>query len=167
MLDFIKAWNQMCETKHPPFLGLNKCHFLYNQLSTTLDRTNEGDIAEIGVYRGETSAFMKILCPDKTLHCYDTFCGILGADSAIDVHKNGEFCYGLEDVKKTVGTDNVLYHVGMFPDSFAETDRSFCFVHSDTDTYLGTKATLDVMWPLLQTGGCIVFDDEAIMMDIK
>ena len=55
--------------------------------------------------------------------------------------------------------DNVIYKVGFFPDTFNESDQKFVFVHSDTDTYIGTKATLEKFAPLIVSGGKIMFDD--------
>ena len=53
----------------------------------------------------------------------------------------------------------VEYKVGMFPDTFGESERKFVFVHSDTDTHLGTKATLEKFADCMVTGGRIMLDD--------
>ncbi len=46
---------------------------------------------------------------------------------------------------------------GTFPDTYKK--DSYAFVHSDTDTYFGAKATLDTFWPDMVSGGILVFDD--------
>jgi len=119
-----------------------------------------GDMAEIGVYKGKTAKHIHNVAPLKTLHLYDTFAGIVEADSSVDVHGNGEFGdTSYEAVKNELGEDHVKYHVGTFPYTFDEKDTVFCFVYSDTDTYFGAKATLDIFAPLMVSGGKIMFDD--------
>lgn len=152
-ISFTTAWDMI----KPALLGQGKSKNLYDELC--LVSNIKGDLAEIGVFQGSTSKMMRLIEPDKKLHCYDTFCGIKGADANVDKHKDGEFAVGLDAVKAVVGTQNVEYHVGMFPESHTNSETVFSFVHSDTDTYFGTKATLDVMFPQLAEGGTILFDD--------
>lgn len=137
-------------------LPVPKIKIIYDELLTI---PFEGDLAEIGVFGGATSLLMRLMYPDRILHCYDTFCGIKGSDPSIDKHKDGDFSCSLEKVQKVVGTENTFYHVGFFPESFNEGDKKFAFVHSDTDTYVGTKSSIQVMYPLLVQGGIMVFDD--------
>lgn len=54
---------------------------------------------------------------------------------------------------------NVIYKVGYFPDSFSENDEKFCFVHTDTDTYDGTKNSIIYFKDKIVSGGKIMFDD--------
>jgi O-methyltransferase len=120
-----------------------------------------GDMAEVGVWQGATASVIHSSAPNRMLHLYDTFGqGIVMADKSIDVHGNGDFAntsVGL--VQGKLGKINVQYHVGTFPDTFTEQEIKFCFVYSDTDTYFGTKATLDVFATRMVPGGMIMFDD--------
>jgi O-methyltransferase len=154
MISFGKAYE---EIRNGCLLGRPKSLVLYENL---LKIPDEGDLAEIGVYRGSSSLLMRLMYPDRILRCYDTYCGILGAKDNIDFHQNGEFNCSLEEVQRVVGVnDKTFYHVGMFPNSFNEYDRKFAFVHCDTDTYMGTKSSLKVMIPLLEPGGVMIIDD--------
>ena len=121
----------------------------------------DGDIAEVGVWKGATAVVMRSAAPGRILHLYDTFKGIVGADPSVDVHGNGDFGdTSVEAVKKALGDcSKVEFHVGTFPVTFTEQETRFCFVYSDTDTYFGTKATLEVFPPLMLPGGRIMFDD--------
>ena len=139
-------------------LGEEKSRNLYKELIET--ENIPGVMAEIGVYKGQTAKLMNLVFPDKSLHLYDTFEGIVESNPSVDFHKNGDFNdTSLESVKNLVGDFNVMYHVGMFPDTFNELSEEFSFVHSDTDTYFGTKATLDYIIPRLSVGGKLIFDD--------
>ena len=133
-----------------------KVQNLYNEI---LKMPSEGAMAEIGVYQGATSRLLRLLHPYRELYCYDTFCGIKNSDPTTDFHKDGEMVCSLDDVKSFVGSENTQYRVGIFPESFAEHDIRFSFVHSDTDTYFGTKATLDIMYSRLVYNGILMFDD--------
>lgn len=46
---------------------------LYSHLQSC--RYLEGDIAEVGVYRGGTSLGMALIAPEKRIHLFDTFEG--------------------------------------------------------------------------------------------
>lgn len=137
---------------------MNRFDVITEVLETTL--LLPGCMAEVGVYKGVTAKFVHNLAPLKDMHLYDTFQGIVKADSSIDVHGNGDFSdTSFETVKKDLGEDHIYYHVGTFPDTFAEGHLSFCFVYSDTDTYFGTKATLEIFSPIMVSGGILMFHD--------
>lgn len=151
---FHEIWDLMSQHS---FNGLDKTKIIYEELFDTFDL--EGHTAEIGVYKGDTSKLIHELCKHKIHYCYDTFKGIDLSDSNIDFHKNGEFSCGLNDVKDLLGENNIVYKVGTFPNTFNEGNEKFSFVHSDTDTYAGTKATLDYFAPIMVDNGKILFDD--------
>ena len=138
-------------------LGYKKSKNLFNEMQELLQL--EGSTAEVGVFKGFTSKLIHTVLSNKVHYAYDTFCGIQGADPSVDRHLDGEFSAGLQGVKEIINMDNVQYKVGMFPSTFAESNEKFCLVHSDTDTYFGTKATLECFAPLIVQGGKIVFDD--------
>ena len=124
----------------------------------------EGNTAEIGVYKGETTKLIIETLPNRTHYCYDTFSGIVCAGEN-DNHKDGEFSCSLEEVKRNIGTSaaaaatQIKYCVGLFPDTFtvAVADEKFSFVYSDTATYFGAKHTLSCFVPYMTPGGKIVF----------
>jgi len=117
----------------------------------------EGDMAELGVFQGDSAKIISESCPHKKLHLYDTFTGIPEDDMFIEGHKKGDFNYDLELVKDNLKDLNVEYHVGYFPETFIKT--KLCFVHVDGDLYKTTLSAIQCFYPCLVTGGIMVFDD--------
>jgi len=154
METFEKLWDYI---KEDNLNGLQKNKNLYKELKKT--RNIKGNTAEIGVYKGRTSKLIHLFHHDKKHYCYDTFEGVALSDPNIDSHKNGDFNCSLEEVKKFLGTDNIIYKKGIFPFTFEEGKEKFIFIHSDTDTYAGTKATLDYFAPIMVKNGKMFFDD--------
>ena len=150
-MNFEAVFNEPC------LLGYKKSKNIYDEIQVL--RNVEGHTAEVGVFHGHTSKLIHRLLSDRTHYAYDTYCGIKGANPSIDRHIDGEFSAGLQGVKEVINMDDVVYKVGLFPDTFSEQNEKFCLVHSDTDTYFGTKATLACFAPLIVTGGKIIFDD--------
>lgn len=105
----------------------------------------QGDIAEVGVFKGGSA---KLICEakgNKRLHLFDTFEGIPKVET-IDTPKfhNGQYSSSLEDVKNYLKCyDNVLFYRGIFSDNIQPVeDVEFSFVHLDVDTYRSTLKCL-------------------------
>lgn len=119
-----------------------------------------GDIAEFGVYRGDTAlAFKDIMPTCKTLHLFDTFSG-LPEPGPLDGSfvRPGMYCYDLASVVDHVGADQTIFHVGAFHDQVAF-NRSLCFAHVDADLYRSTLDALEIIDNVLVDGGGIIVDD--------
>jgi hypothetical protein len=138
-------------------LGYQKSCQLFAELMSVSKL--HGNTAEIGVYEGFTSKLIHTFTQSKIHYCYDTFSGIQGIDKSIDIHKDGQFSCSLENVKKNINLPGVIYKVGYFPDTFEEVNEKFIFVHSDTDTYIGTKNTIIYLKDKIVPNGKILFDD--------
>lgn len=126
----------------------------------------QGDVADLGVFRGGTSLILRRLAPDKELHLFDTWQGT-PYDDPLCHHKAGEWKAPLEDCQLLVGKDkNTHYYPGVFPKvvegfiaPFWLADRKFCFVYVDMDTERATRDAIEFFWPRLTTGGKLFFDD--------
>jgi O-methyltransferase len=154
--DFLDIFNDGIINNNS-LLKYQKSYNIYSEIQGI--KKLDGQTAEIGVFQGRTSRLIHKLMPNKIHYAYDTYCGIKGAIDIIDKHVDGDFSAGLDLVKSVINMDNVVYKVGYFPDSFAEDNIKFCFVHSDTDTYIGTKSTLEYFCKRMVPGGKIIFDD--------
>lgn len=131
---------------------------LHTTLADVGARGVQGSLAEIGTYLG-CSAHVTAMCfPDRKLHCYDTWYGVV--HSVAGELSVGALATTLESAQgflKAFG--HIEFHKGIFPDTFNLFTERFAFVYSDTDTGFGTRATLATFLPLMTPGGVILFDD--------
>lgn len=129
----------------------------------------DGDIADLGSYRGGSALVLRRLAPDKHLHLFDTWAGNPYDDDFCH-HKKGEWPASLEDCKALVGADEYThYHQGVFPEWDGDDrhdggyrpagEHFFCFVYVDMDTYQSTRDAIEFFWPRLVSGGILFFDD--------
>lgn len=135
---------------------------MFKKFKTAIDNL-KGDIAEVGVYQGSTALQLAQTFPDKTIHLFDTFCGMPQSDPSIDGHKEGDFANtSLERVKeKLKGYENIIYHPGIFPEAAAILSyRQFAFVNVDADLYVSTANSLLYFWPRIVAGGVIHIQDD-------
>ena len=127
-----------------------------------------GDVAELGVYRGDMAWQLNALFPDRELYLFDTFSGFAGEDvkkeeaGAFSGARPGDFSdTGAADVlSRMPHPERVIIRQGVFPET-AEglSDRQFAFVSMDADLYAPTLAGLEYFYPRLAEGGCIVLHD--------
>lgn len=120
----------------------------------------DGDIAELGVYRGGTSKLMALTCSHKAVHLFDTFEGIPYKDAKYDQMNIGECKAGIAEVKDYLREmKNVIFHPGLFPKTAMSLNCKFCFVNLDADQYQSTLDALFYFYPRMTRGGIIILHD--------
>lgn len=142
----------------------DRCYVLERLLRHTLQVT--GEVLECGVYKGGTSAMLAQILEDcasnKKLYLFDTFEGMPETDKERDLHQKGDFAdTSLEAVQQFVSHESrCIYKNGFIPDTFRGLeDLSVSFCHIDLDIYKSIMDSLSFIWPRMNTGGVIVFDD--------
>jgi len=123
----------------------------------------DGDIAEVGVYRGASA---KLICEakgDKTLHLFDTFEGLPDL-SKIDDSKmfhRGQFFATCADVENYLREySDVHFYKGLFPLTAGPLQgKMFSFVNLDVDLYEATSSCLKFFYPRMNKGGVIIAHD--------
>lgn len=148
------------EIKERTVVSKDRCFMLY-QLAGYAN-SKEGEIAEVGVYKGGTGKLIAKACPNKKVHLFDTFSGMPQTDSNVDHHKEGDFSdTSLEAVKDFLkGLNNIEFHPGFFPATAdAVKDRLFSLVYVDVDIYQSVKDCLEFFYSRMATGGVMIFDD--------
>jgi hypothetical protein len=121
----------------------------------------EGDIAEVGVFRGGTA---RVICEakgDRQLHLFDTFEGLPEPGNVDAAFYKGQYACSLEGVREYLsGFPKVHFYKGYFPATGQPVkDRSFSFVHLDVDLYESTSQALEFFYPRMDPGGIIVSHD--------
>ncbi|MGH7042338.1 MAG: TylF/MycF/NovP-related O-methyltransferase, partial [Acetobacteraceae bacterium] len=125
----------------------------------------EGDLAELGVYRGSTAVLIATIARrlGRTAFLMDTFAGFPAQDlQGIDADKQPGFAdTSVEAVRALVGTANTRFIKGYFPDTATELPANgrYCLVHIDCDLYAPIRAALDYFYPRLVPGGFLVVHD--------
>ncbi|MBI5874097.1 MAG: class I SAM-dependent methyltransferase [Candidatus Omnitrophica bacterium] len=140
-----------------------RCYQIYQFLHHSFSL--QGDMAEIGVYRGGTAGLIAETSSreSKKVYLFDTFCGLPVANSVKDTHwKGGEFsdtCY--EDIKKLLSKfGHIEIYKGFFPETAEPVkNKSFCFIHVDVDIYQSALDCCNFFYDRLTKGGIIIFDD--------
>src|SRR3974377_2228292 len=124
-----------------------------------------GDMAELGVYRGNSAALLAHYAREykRTVFLFDTFEGFDTRDlTGADKSKEIEFSdTSLTAVRDLVGLESVKFVQGRFPKSIPLDlyATKFCLVHIDCDLYQPTKAALEFFYPRLSPGGLIIMHD--------
>jgi len=124
--------------------------------------TIDGNVAEVGVYKGGTAKFLASIFSNKKIHLFDTFSGMPDTDASVDGHKKGDFDdTSLEKVEEFLKDyDDIYLYKGIFPFTAEPIKNStFCFVHIDADIYRSCLDSCIFFYPRLSTGGIMIFDD--------
>ena len=147
-----------------------RCYSLYQLLRQVL--TVSGDILEVGVWQGGTGALLAHgACVHTagvtpcTICLADTFTGVAKAGVHDPYYKGGEHANTSSEtvvsLLESLDVHNYKILSGVFPEQTGGciADRQFRFCHIDVDVYQSAKDTFEWVWPRLQPGGIVVFDD--------
>ncbi len=145
---------------HTRFYFLNLC------IDFLIEDKIEGDIAELGVYRGN-SAFLLAKFARRTkkhVYLFDTFEGFDKKDLVmLDRSVSQEYFAdtSLQTVKDFVGEENVIYIKGYFPESIKDmkADPTYSLIHIDCDLEKPMREALEYFYPRMQKGGFIIIHD--------
>jgi hypothetical protein len=146
---------------------LPRLYALILNIKQVLDENIIGDMAELGVYRGNSAAVLAYYARIylRRVLLFDTFEGfdqrdLVGADES----KANEFAdTSLDHVRGLVGDKDVRFVQGRFPQSIPRElyASRFCLAHIDCDLYEPAKAGLEFFYPRLSPGGLLIVHDYA------
>jgi Macrocin-O-methyltransferase (TylF) len=140
-------------------------YFFSLMLDQLLKEGLDGDLVELGVYKGSTAALIATLARrlGRTAFLMDTFEGFAAADlQGIDADKRMEFAdTSVDAVRQHVGGANTRFIKGYFPATAAQlpSDGRYCVVHIDCDLYAPIAAALDYFYPRMVPGGFMIVHD--------
>jgi hypothetical protein len=124
-----------------------------------------GDIAELGVYKGQTAAVLARNARrlGRTAWLMDTFAGFDPKDfSGPDAGRAVQFeDTSLAAVRARVGEANTRFIAGFFPDTAVQLppDGQYCLVHIDCDLYAPIMSGLEYFYPRMVPGGFLIVHD--------
>jgi O-methyltransferase len=127
-----------------------------------------GDVAELGVYKGNTAFLLAELArrTGRIAYLFDTFKSLptrdlIGIDSRYHDRKSDFLDTSVDAVRRLVGSSNVELIVGYFPDSVtnASATTRYALVHLDCDLYAPMHAGLEFFYPKLVPGGFLIIHD--------
>lgn len=135
---------------------------LYNLYKGVLQTAKvDGDIVEVGVYKGGSAKLICEIKGNKNLYLFDTFEG-MPQTGENDIIRQGAFSdVTIEEVKKYLSNyKNVFLYKGLFPETAqAIKGRNVSFLHLDVDIYKSTFDALQFFYPLMSSGGIIISHD--------
>lgn len=154
----------------PQALPVNFDYVRYSTLGLCYEEiiTNnvKGNVAELGVYKGDFSKRLNLLFSDRRIYLFDTFEGFDNKDVQIDYESgfskgNQDFSNtSLEEVmKKMPYPDKCIAKKGSFPETAYGLNDTFCFVSIDADLYEPIYQGLVFFYPKVEKGGYIFVHD--------
>lgn len=128
------------------------------------ERNIPGNLAEVGVYKGDFAKLLNRYMPERKLYLFDTFEGFPEhdlIDDGWDQDKRELFKDTSEELvlNRMPYKESCIILKGMFPDTAEGINDRFCFVSLDTDLYLPIKAGLEFFYPRMEKGGYIFVHD--------
>lgn len=148
---------------------------ILTELSRQLTRCQpDNAIVELGCYVGTTSLFIRRLLDEHGLslpfHVYDSFAGLPektreDSSPAGEQFKTGELAVSRKTFElqfKKADLKLPVVHKGWFSElTDADIPANITFAYLDGDYYDSIRDSLQLIWPKLAHGACIVVDDYA------
>ena len=156
--------------KKPQLLPPNFDYVRYATLALCaeeiLSRGIKGNVAELGVYKGDFAKRLNALFKDRKLYLFDTFSGFTDKDKQID-QGQGYSSASQDFSDTTVGyvrsqlthPENCIFRAGYFPDTATGITGTFCLVSIDADLFEPIFQGLQYFYPRLEKGGYIFVHD--------
>lgn len=124
-----------------------------------------GNVAEVGVFRGDFALCINVAFPGDPLYLFDTFEGFPESDvqsemgnPASETHK-----YDATSVEYVLSRlphpERAVIRKGYFPDTAVGLPDGFKFVNLDLDLYAPTLAGLRLFYPNMVNGGVLLVHD--------
>lgn len=140
-----------------------RCYSLY--LLAQQANKVEGDVLEVGTWRGGTAGILTQVLPHKKVYLADTFEGVVKA-SEWEHYENRAHADTSEELvtdflTNSLGVSNFTTIRGVFPEKtgIEVLNKKLCFVYLDLDVYESTKDAFNYIWEQVSVNGMVVFDD--------
>jgi O-methyltransferase len=167
-------------TSMSPLLGRKRDEYVYSQdiiRNSSLELVShevyekeiKGNVAELGVARGEFAKNINKAFPDRKLYLFDTFEGHNENDIINDkklnyisdsFSKKKSANTSIELVlSKMINKEMCIVRKGYFPETAKDIEDNFCFVNIDVNLYVPIYEGLKYFYPRTVDGGYIFVHD--------
>lgn len=133
------------------------------------DKSIEGAVAELGVFRGDFAKYINRFFKDKKFYLFDTFEGFDERDLKFDIEsdflKEGINTQFFSDtsiqlvLEKMNYNENCIVKKGYFPETAKGLNEKYAFVSIDADLFKPIYDGLVYFYPRLSKGGYIFIHD--------
>jgi O-methyltransferase len=164
-------------------IGLRRLDDLQSCVERVVADEIEGDLIELGVWRGGASILMRATLDslgttDRTVWLADSFRGLprpdvgFPEDRRLDLSWVGHLAASVEEVRANFERFGCERGVKFVEGFFEETlpglgDRRWALVRIDGDTYESTWIALESLYPGLSVGGFLVVDDYHLIEECR
>lgn len=145
---------------------LGRFFFLNLCIDFLLEEKIAGDVAELGVYKGNSAFLLSKYAIRMNTNCYlfDTFEGFEPKDLVNLDFEKGKTNFSdtsITEVREMLGEQNIIYVKGYFPESLNQIKEvnSFALVHIDCDLEKPFAAALNYFYPRIKKGGFLIMHD--------
>ncbi|MCD8018297.1 MAG: class I SAM-dependent methyltransferase [Clostridiales bacterium] len=141
---------------------------LWRMAKRIQEQSIPGNIAELGVYKGDLAWKLNLLFPDRSLYLFDTFEGFdkrdVEQESAHSFSRAQKGDFSDTDKSAVLARlpypDKAVIRKGFFPDTANGLEEiSYAFVSLDADLYAPILAGLHYFYPRLHQGGTLLLHD--------
>jgi hypothetical protein len=149
-------------------IDINRYFFFNLSIDYLIEEKINGNVAEIGVYKGNSAFLLSKFAQiqDKTCYLFDTFEGfdprdLIGQD--INQTNSAFMDASLEMVKKLTGEKNTVFVKGYFPESLNQIVDidDLVLVHIDCDLEKPMMSALNYFYPRIRKGGFLIMHDHS------
>jgi O-methyltransferase len=161
-LDFLQR-ERVVDKNYLDYIRLSSLELVSFEIK---NKNLQGNVAELGVYKGKFARYINQYFPDRTLYLFDTFEGFHESD--VEKEKQNNYSSGEQSFTDT-SVEKVLALMphpgqckpvkGFFPASAKGIDDTFVFVSLDADLYDPLYSGLQFFYPKLVKGGYIFIHD--------
>lgn len=148
-------------------------------LEQVKDNNIKGELAELGVFRGDFSKYINASFPDRKLYLFDTFEGFDEKDISADIKNNYtsekwfKECNNFSSTSMKIVLDKMKYQSqcvvrkGWFPETIPDEEITYAFVSLDCDLYEPMLAGLRYFYPRLSHGGYMMLHDYNLTHELR
>jgi len=159
-VEFAELYNKI---RKNTLVDRSRCYSLY--LLAKQAAKLDGNILEVGVWRGGTAGILTSTLKNKKVYLADTFEGVVKSSEwehySDNAHNDTSQKLVDDFLKKSINVNNYQIIKGIFPEQtgLEIESETFSLVYLDLDVYMSTKDAFNFVWPKINKNGIVVFDD--------